>query len=225
MRTTLGKVSVKTKLLFPALAFIALGYAGPALSASLSLSYSTTNNGVLNVTTGTGVNNALAVPSTYTYGNGYTGPTPNIIPGSTSTLHPAGFGFYDDYIFTITGATANSISTTIDLGTPAMLQISDFQERLYNWTNNTGITIGAPNGGAIDAWTSPIGTVGTVAVLNATTLAPGTYVLQMRGIVTGTFGGSYAGTLNLVPVPLPAALPMMLTGLGLLGGVMRRRKS
>jgi len=209
MRTTLGKVSVKTKLLFPALACIALGYAGPALSSTLVLSHSTTSSG----TVGPGTINIPANPSSSNYGNSFGGPTP---PFSGV------YGYFDDYIFTVSGATANSISTTIDLGT--MLQITNFQERLYDYSTNPGITTGPAIGGSIDAWTSPIGTSGSVAVLNATTLAPGTYVLQMRGTVTGTFGGSYAGTLNLVPVPLPAALPMMLAGLGLLGGVARRRR-
>lgn len=213
MRNTLGKLSIKTKLLFPALAFIALGYAGPALSSTLALSYSTTSSG----TTGPGTINIPANPSSNTYGNTYTGSTTPFFPIATPV-----YGFYDDYIFTITGATVNSISTTINFG--SFLGITNFQERLFNYSGNPTPTLGLPVGGVIDAWTSPIGTSGTVAVLPTTLLAPGTYVLQMRGNVTGTFGGSYAGTLNIAPVPVPAALPMMLTGLGLLGGVMRRRK-
>ena len=46
-------------------------------------------------------------------------------------------------------------------------------------------------------------------------LASGTYVLEVRGDVTGTGGGSYAGLIDLQPVPLPAALPLILSGLGL----------
>jgi hypothetical protein len=208
MRTTLGKISVKTKLLLPALAYIALGYAGPALSSTLVLSHSTTSSGTI----GPGTINVPANPSSSNYGNSFGGPT---------TPFVGVYGFFDDYIFTIPGATANSISTTIDLG--SLLQITNFQERLYDYGTNPGITTGAPIGGAIDAWVTPIG-IGTVAVLPTTVLVPGTYVLQMRGTVTGLGGGSYAGTLNLVPVPLPAALPMMLAGLGLLGGVARRRR-
>ena len=54
------------------------------------------------------------------------------------------------------------------------------------------------------------------------TLAAGTYVLEVRGMATGTSGGSYSGTLNVAPVPLPATLPLLLSGLGLLGGLLRR---
>jgi hypothetical protein len=62
-----------------------------------------------------------------------------------------------------------------------------------------------------------------VDVLPQTTLAAGTYVLEIRGNVTGTSGGGYGGVLNLTPVPLPAALPLLLSGLGLIGAAARRR--
>ena len=205
---------MRNKLFLPVLTFLAasicVGYTGTALSATLVMSYSTTSGG----TTGLGTNTNLGIPSSSNYGNSFTAPT------STFTGSGA-YGFFDDYIFTIPGATANSISTTIDLGS---LSIANFQERLYNYSNNTGIILGAPAGGAIDGWTSPIGTSGTVAVLPTTVLAPGTYVLQMRGNVTGSAGGSYAGTLNLVPVPLPAATWLFGSGLLGLGAFARRRK-
>jgi hypothetical protein len=57
-----------------------------------------------------------------------------------------------------------------------------------------------------------------------TTLSSGSYYLEVRGNVDGTSGGSYSGTLNIAPVPLPAALPLLLSGFGLLGGLVRRRR-
>jgi hypothetical protein len=205
---------MRTKLSLPVLAAI-LGtsvfasYAAPALSSPLTLSYEELSTG----TTGLGTINTPGIPSSSTYGNSFTAPT--------VTIPTTAYGFYDDYLFSISGATANSITTTIDLDT---LQISNLQERLYNSSGNLVLPVlGAPVGGAIDAWISPIGTSGTVAVLPTTVLSAGTYVLEIRGNVTGSSGGSYAGTLNIVPVPLPAALPMMLAGLGLLGRVARRR--
>jgi hypothetical protein len=60
-------------------------------------------------------------------------------------------------------------------------------------------------------------------VLDPTTLTAGSYVLEIRGEVTGSSGGTYTGSLNLNPVPLPAALPLLLSGLGLLGGWIRKR--
>lgn len=178
--------------------------------AALSLSYDTTSAG----TTGPGTITIPAVPGSLSYGNTFSGPTPAFV---------GVYGFFDDYIFTIPGATANAISTTINLST--LLQISNLQQRLYNYATNPGITTGPAIGGAIDAWTSPIGTFGTVAILPTTVLNPGTYVLQTRGTVTGTFGGSYAGTLNLTAVPVPAAAWLLGSGLVGLAGVARKHKS
>jgi hypothetical protein len=59
--------------------------------------------------------------------------------------------------------------------------------------------------------------------MDPTTLTGGPYVLEIQGDVTGTSGGTYTGSLNLNPVPLPAALPLLLSGLGLLGGTLRKR--
>lgn len=211
---------MRNKLFLPVLTFLGasifVSYTGTA-SAALVMGYETTYNGSTLVTTGPGTINTPLNPSSNDYGNSFTGPT-LVIPSSPSP----GYGFYDDYIFTISGATANSISTTIDLS--SMLQITNFQERLFNYSGNPSPTLGSPVGGAIDAWVTPIG-IGTVAVLPTTVLAPGTYVLQMRGNVTGTNGGSYAGTLNVVPVPLPAAAWLFGSGLLGLGAFARRRQN
>lgn len=62
-------------------------------------------------------------------------------------------------------------------------------------------------------------------VMNPTTLTAGEYVFEIRGEVTGSGGGTYSGSLNLNPVPLPAALPLLISGLGLLGGLVRKRRA
>jgi hypothetical protein len=63
-------------------------------------------------------------------------------------------------------------------------------------------------------------------VLPETLLAPGSYVLEIRGNVTGSAGGSYSGVLNLAPapVPLPAALPLLLSGIGLFGVIRQQHR-
>jgi hypothetical protein len=169
---------------------------------------------------------------TSVYGNTFLAPNipSGAVSGSVNATNPAGFNFYDDYVFTIGGATVNSVTTTIDLGP---LSITDLNERLFSVTGNAeaanGVTIAPPVGGNLQAWTyalQPGGPVsGQVTVIDKTPLAAGTYVLQIRGNVTGAAGGSYAGTLNVTPVPLPAALPLLMSGLGLVGGLFGRRRT
>jgi hypothetical protein len=203
---------------------------GPSLlgGSTLSLTCETSSSGASPGLTSTQTVNIPAVPGSYFYGNGFGGPT-TPLPGSQPPPSappgwPAsGFGFYDDWVFTISGASANSITSTIDLGS---LQVSDLQVRLYALGGNELPTLGAPSGGVIDSWSAPIsgpGLSGSYSVISPTTLSAGTYVLEVRGNVTGTSGGSYSGTLNLAPVPLPAAIWLLLSGLGGLGTIARRR--
>jgi len=194
--------------------------ASPA-AASMVLGYEETGPSTL---TGSGSVNSLAVPGAYDYANSFNAPTTTI----TGSPSPPGYGFYDDFLFSISGATADSITATLDLG--KLLAINNLQVRLYNTAGNPSLPVlGTPAGGAIDAWSQPVnysaGASGTVAVLAPTTLAAGTYVLEIRGNVTGTSGGAYAGVLNLAPVPLPATLPLLLSALGLVGAAAQRRLS
>jgi len=196
---------------------LSLAFAEPAAAATIS--YSTTANG----RTGSGAVNALTAPGSYGFFNEFHSPT-SVIAGSPSP----GYGFYDDLVFSISGATTSSLTSTLSLGN--LLGIGNLQVRLYNASTNPNLPVlGAPVGGAIDAWSTSInvvpGSTQTIDVLPPTLLGPGSYVLEIRGNVTGSAGGSYAGTLNLAPVPLPAALPMLLSGLGLFGAMRRLRRA
>jgi hypothetical protein len=203
---------------------------GPGLSpgAPLSLTCETVSGGPsYNVSSGT--INVPTVAGAYFYGNGFAGPTTPIAgsqpsPSAPSSWPATGFGFYDDWVFTIAGGTLNSITSTIDLGS---LHVSDLQVRLYNLSGNALPTLQAPAGGTIDAWSAPIsggpGLSGSYSVLPTTTLGAGTYVLEVRGNVTGSSGGSYSGTLNVTPVPLPAAAWLLLSGMAGFGSLARRR--
>ncbi|HUI62767.1 MAG TPA: FxDxF family PEP-CTERM protein [Steroidobacteraceae bacterium] len=190
---------------------------GSPARADMVLGYDLTAGG----RTGSGSGTAfLSLPVSDTYGNTFTGPTSQI--GTT------GFGFYDDFIFTVSGANADAVTSTINFAD--VLAIDNLAVRLYSTNGNPNLPVtGVPNGGAIDAWSNTLnvapGTNATVDVLPMTMLAPGTYVLEVAGNVTGSGGGSYSGTLNLTPVPLPAALPLVLSGLGLLGGALRRPRT
>ena len=52
----------------------------------------------------------------------------------------------------------------------------------------------------------------------------GSYTLEVRGKVTGTNGGSYAGVMNLAPVPEASNVALMLAGFGVFGIVAARRR-
>ena len=206
---------------------VALSLTGLALeSSAATLSYSLVNpTGGANVINGAGFVNVESVPGTDNYGNSFVAPTgKNLIIGAPGT--GGGFGFYDDYIFQITGATTNSLTSTITLG--ASSGISNLQVRLfalpaiYN-TDTLHIFPGVP---IIDAWTTAINagpTTITYSALPDTNLAAGTYVMQVRGRVSSSaLNGSYSGVMNFAVVPVPAAIWFFGSALGLMG-VMRRR--
>jgi hypothetical protein len=138
------------------------------------------------------------------------------------------YDFYDDYYFTITGGATAYAAAISDLG---MNGISDLQIRLFSSSGEAGPTngtptLGVPSGGALDGWTIPYGPNGSMSMAFTNDLPAGTYDLQIRGQVNTDSGtGGYGGDLDLTPVPLPAGLPMLLCGLGLVGALARRRRS
>ena len=162
----------------------------------------------------------ITSPFTASYGDSFTSAQPQV--GTT------GYSFTDAYVFT-TGVPGSfdSLSVTINLG--SVLNIINFQAGVFNGTplgasggsfiGNSGSTSGAVSG---LAWNS--GSNGMVQ-LSDTSLPSGTYTLEIRGWVTGTNGGSYAGVLNIAPVPEPGTVAMMLAGLALAGLTVARRSA
>lgn len=151
-------------------------------------------------------------------------PLPASLGYSQTHVESIGTTFWDDYYFTIPDGFANSVTSTISAG--SALDLSNLQARLY--MGNTHETGAAAPGTLLSAWGttvvySPFVSATTV-VLNPLSLAAGTYTLQIRGTVSGTSGGSYAGVLNLTnPVPEPETYAMLLAGLGLMGFMSRRK--
>jgi hypothetical protein len=84
--------------------------------------------------------------------------------------------------------------------------------------------LGKPDGTVIDGWTTVIAPGSSVSVISPINLGAGTYVLEVRGNVFGAAGGSYAGVLNVAPVPVPATLWLFGSAIGGLL-TMRRRPS
>jgi hypothetical protein len=194
---------------------LCLVQSGNASATTMSLSYEETATGITGNGAGT---DFTSLPASA----GYT----NTFGASAGDLTGApGYSFYDDYIFTVANATVDSVTSEINLGT---LSLGSLQERLYSTTGNTTLPILGTPAGLQVPWTTAVGfTAGTetgmFTVMSPKTLTAGTYVLEIRGEVTGASGGTYSGQLNLNPVPLPAALPLLLSGLSLLGGLVRKR--
>jgi hypothetical protein len=161
--------------------------------------------------------------------------TPGATFGLSNTLagglqnFPAGFvsgsggpwNFYDDYVFTVTGATVDAAIISIPLGS---FSVNSLQARIFSMAGNSLPTLAglAPGTLLVDAWTNASCGIANCVITLPTNFAPGTYDLQIRG-AAGVSGGSYGGNINFAPVPLPAALPLLLSGMGLFGGLMRRR--
>jgi hypothetical protein len=188
-----------------------------------TLTLTASNSGLSNNTVAaTGNISAPAIPGSYMYGDGFS---------SNQTGHNfagTSFGFYDDFVFTIGAGQADAVTSTISIGN--LLGISNLQARIYNYTANGSVapllTAGAP-GTVTDGWSSSTAFGGnnlTVNVIPLTSLGAGTYSLEIRGTSDGTLaGGTYTGSLNLTAVPLPGAVWMLASSVGLFGFAARRR--
>lgn len=166
-----------------------------------------------------------SVPGQYNYADSFSSPEASgkiagsDIYGGATYGNLGSAGFIDDYFFQISPASADAVSATISNGTFA---VSNLFATIYSLSANAGGLV----------LEQPVGTVyygditasgpATLVQINPVTLAAGSYVLQISGTSSGSAGGSYTGTLNLSPVPLPPSLPLLLTGLlGFAGLILR----
>ena len=167
---------------------------------------------------------AISGPYTTSYGDTFSSPQALAVGSSL-------YSFTDAYTFSIPNAALDSFTATINLGT--ILNIANFQAALFNGTplaaqfGGTGagshIGFAGSTSGAVSglAWNSGNGSFIT---LSSPHLAAGSYTLEVRGWANGSNGGSYAGVLNVSPVPEASTLMLMLAGMGLLAAAALSRK-
>ncbi|MBM6575736.1 FxDxF family PEP-CTERM protein [Microvirga sp. SRT01] len=132
-------------------------------------------------------------------------------PGTSSTdFGNTGTGsgtIFDRYIFTVPDGLANGLIGSIAL--------------------NAGLDVDLTSVFLDDKAFDVILTDGTeLQTLSWTDLTAGEHVITVNG-TWGTAGGSYAGTLNFEPtaVPEPASWALMIAGVGIAGGTLRRRRA
>jgi hypothetical protein len=176
-----------------------------------------------------GNNFVLSVPGQYRFGDSFSTTQANVLTGVSSPI--GSYAFQDTYEFSINQAASGdalTVSLNLSVGGSTQFDISNLQFRLYEVASNAvqpGLLI--PAGSTlVTAWTgTPGASTGTAIQASISGIQAGTYFLDVAGTADGTLGGTYVGQLNLAPVPLPAALPLLLSGLGLFGVLRRRRTS
>jgi hypothetical protein len=236
----------KTGCIAITLAALTLGSlaAGTAGATALNVGDTVTANGTgsgqaYNVITspyaGSPANGTISPTSTFSLGNSFNQTTggvtfaatgPDFNGNATGTGGP--WNFQDDYYFALNpGASVQAA-----LISNAQSNITDLQVRLIYAAGNTVTTgnpvLGAPAGGTLlDAWQTLNLGGGSVNFTMPAIASASDYILQVRGEVAPSGGpglaGSYGGSISFSPVPLPAGLPLFLSGLGGLGLILGRR--
>lgn len=189
--------------------------------------------------TGTTTTNVTAAPTTYTFADtfnqtsgtstfsdfGAAAYTPAAkCPGNPNCLGATPFltwNFQDNYDFTtpISGPQVQGAVLSFSVpGVPGGIGVQNIEARIIAFDptkQGAAQLIGSDAVTIVDGWQSAV-TSGSVnlytATLNSKTLAANTeYVLQIRGEALNA--GSYTGSVTFTPVPLPASVVLLLSGL------------
>jgi hypothetical protein len=164
--------------------------------------------------------------STYLFNQSYNNSTGSFSAGTLN--NGDSFGLVASYVVALPTSTAGAYVFSLNL--TSTTGVDDLSARLYSYgpgENTTlGITGALPQGGIVSPWSaSSNGGPVDSTTMGATNVSAGLYVLEVVGQLSpGATSGSYSGQLSVAPVPLPAALPLLLSGFGVLVGFVGRRR-
>jgi len=169
--------------------------------------------------------------SNYLFDQTYSSPTGSFVSGTGPLGNGDSYGFINSYVIDVPTSTAAAYLFSLNL--TAQSGLDDLSARLYeynvNGVQNLSVgTIGPIGTGLIDSWSASSNGLVSSTTLSPATIAAGSYVLEIAGLETGSVSGAYSGQLSITPVPLPAALPMLLSGIvGIvgMGGLLNRRRN
>jgi hypothetical protein len=164
-------------------------------------------------------NGTVSPTISYTLGNSFN-ESGGVMTGSPFNLSGGPWNFQDDFYFSTTGAT---IQTAVISN--LFSNVSDLQVRLIQAAGNGPPTIGTPAGTTlVDSWqTFNLGGGGSYNETLPTGFAAGAYILQIRGEAGSS--ASYGGSISFTPVPLPAAVWLLVSGLGVMSAFRRTRSA
>jgi hypothetical protein len=212
---------------------------GPDGQLILSLSSSTNQSGTASPATITGdgsltdntgpvqISNLTGNPaSNYGFSNSFSNLNGGYFGTITIGSTPQNYNFVDSYVIDVPTSIASAYAFSLSLS--SQLGIDNLSARLYAYTANgySNLTVGSagavPGVVAGGSWSSnsDVGGIDSTA-LSLPSLNAGVYVLQIVGNETGSVSGMYSGSLAVTPVPLPAGLPLLLSGLGVLAACKR----
>lgn len=136
-------------------------------------------------------------------------PAPLILVDGTGTFGASflsgnsGNTFSDKYLFSTVGL--NFVDTLVgSIAHSSLVGLSITNYDLYDSTDSLVATGVMQSTGMVDLWTISTGGLPT-----------GSYYVRVDGVIVSSTSASYAGNLNVVPVPEPQTYALLLAGLGL----------
>jgi hypothetical protein len=152
-------------------------------------------------------------------------------PGNCVNSNPfLDWNFQDNYQFT-TPSSGTAVSGALISFLSGTTGLSNLEARIIETSSTTPQALIGLNGGGVtvvDGWVNMTSGGGPLTLysvaLEKTPLTPGqNYILQVRGEAASS--ASYNGNVVFTPVPLPAGLLLLASGLTSMGAFVRRRRT